>query len=68
MKYYYVNMNEQFNGDHEVHTSDFRCLPKPENRISLGYFSNCRGAVTEAKKYYRQCNGCYYSSRECHVS
>lgn len=68
MKYYYVNKNKQINGDHEVHTSDCIYLPREENRIYLGYFSNCRNAVAEAKKYYRQCNGCYYCSRECHTA
>lgn len=67
MKNYYVNRNEQVNGDHEVHTSDCNYLPKPENRIYLGSFSNCRDAVIEAKKHYRQSNGCYYCSRECHT-
>ena len=67
MKSYYVNRIEQVNGDHEVHTSDCIYLPKPENRHYLGVFSNCRDAVVEAKKYYRQSNGCYYCSRECHT-
>jgi len=68
MKKYYVNTNSQSNGDHEVHTSDCSYLPRAENRKDLGCFSNCRGAVTEAKKYYRKSNGCYYCSRECHTS
>lgn len=54
MKRYYVNKNGQVNGDQEVHTSDCIYLPKIENRIYLGCFSNCRDALTEAKKYYKQ--------------
>jgi hypothetical protein len=66
--YYYVNKNAQTNGDHEVHKLDCSFLPDSENRILLGDFSNCRDAVTSAKRYYTQCNGCYYCSRECHTS
>ena len=50
MKAYYVNKNSQAKGDHEVHTSDCYYLPKVENKMYLGYFSNCRDAVWEAKK------------------
>ena len=68
MNRYYVNMNEQDNGDHEVHTSNCSYLPEPLNRKDLGLFSNCRDAVQEAKKYYTQSNGCYYCSLACHTS
>ncbi|KMY68665.1 hypothetical protein AAU61_03320 [Desulfocarbo indianensis] len=68
MALYFVNKNAQANGDHEVHTSDCQYLPKSENRIKLGHFSNCRDAVQEAKKYYNQVDGCYYCSSPCHTS
>lgn len=68
MKKYYVNKNAQSNGDHEVHKSGCSWLPKRENRIYLGEFSSCKGAVREAKKHYSQVNGCYYCSNECHTS
>lgn len=68
MASYYVNKNAQANGDHEVHTSDCDYLPVPANRQYLGVFSNCRDAVAEARKHYRQCNGCYYCSNACHTS
>ncbi len=68
MPRYYVNRNTQSNGDHEVHQTGCSWLPKPENRIFLGVFDNCKGAVREAKKYYSQVNGCYYCSNECHTS
>lgn len=67
MPYYIVNMNPQPNGDHEVHETTCSWLPAPEHQRALGFFSSCRGAVAEAKKYYRQSNGCYYCSRECHT-
>ncbi len=68
MTLYYVNTNAQSNGDHEVHTGDCDYLPKLENRILLGYFTNCEDAVKKAKEYYTQSNGCFYCSNDCHVS
>lgn len=67
MARYYVNTNAQSNGDHEVHKSDCSRLPEPENRLYLGDFSSCGPAVTEAKKTYKQSNGCYYCSNACHT-
>lgn len=67
MKKYYVNKNEQPNGDHEVHSEDCYWLPKVENRIYLGTFSNCKGAVVEARKHYSQVNGCKHCSKPCHT-
>ena len=68
MSRYYVNKNAQTNGDHEVHTTGCAWLPHVDNRIYLGDFVSCRPAVTEARKYYSQSNGCYYCSNACHTS
>ena len=68
MASYYVNKNEQQNGDHEVHTTGCSWLPNAENRIYLGEFGSCSSAVTEARKYYLQVNGCYFCSNDCHTS
>ena len=67
MARYYVNKNQQSNGDHEVHTTGCSWLPDIENRIYLGDLRSCWLAVTEAKKYYSQVNGCYYCSNACHT-
>lgn len=67
MARYYVNMNAQANGDHEVHVSSCSFLPEEKNRIYLGDFDTCSPAVREAKKHYRQSNGCYYCSNACHT-
>ncbi len=64
---YYVNMNAQSNGDHEVHTPGCSFFPESENRKYLGDFNHCRSAIIEAKKSYPQSNGCYYCSNECHT-
>jgi len=68
MAYHYVNKNAQANGDHEVHVSSCSFLPAAENRLYLGDFGSCGPAVTEAKRHYRQSNGCYYCCRPCHTS
>lgn len=67
MARYYVNDNAQSNGDHEVHKGDCSRLPAPQNRTYLGDFSYCSSAVSEAKKYYTQVNGCYYCANACHT-
>ena len=67
MALYYVNQNAQLNGDHEVHKLGCSFMPLERNRIYLGNFDHCRGAVREAKKHYTQVNGCYYCSNECHT-
>ncbi|TDD95183.1 hypothetical protein [Flavobacterium cellulosilyticum] len=65
---YYVNKNAQTNGDREVHTEFCGYIPKVENRKYLGEFSNCKDAVSEAKKTYPQSNGCKTCSNSCHTS
>ena len=66
MANYYVNNNAQANGDHEVHVTG--CNYMPTDKKYLGDFATCHGAVAEAKKTYRQSNGCYWCSRNCHTS
>lgn len=69
MALYYVNKNAQANGDHEVHKSGCSYMPSPENRMFLGDFSSCHGAVREAKKTYpTTADGCYHCSPACHTS
>lgn len=65
---YYVNKNAQANGDHEVHQAGCAWLPAAANRLYLGMFYGCHAAVAEARKYYRQVNGCFHCSTACHTS
>jgi len=71
MKPYYINNNQQSNGDYEVHESSCSYLPSSENRTYLGYFGSCQEAITEAKRLYPSrkynINGCYYCSNACHT-
>lgn len=64
---YYVNKNAQSNGDHEVHTATCTRLPAASNRIDLGDYYGCSGAVQKARQYYPQVNGCYYCANACHT-
>lgn len=68
MASYYVNKKAQATGDHEVHVKSCSFLPDPENRVYLGEFATCRGAMQEARKHYAQADGCYYCCNECHRS
>ena len=68
MKRYYVNKNSQLNGDHEVHVPGCSWFPDEGNRIYPGEFANCNDAITAAKKYYGQVNGCAYCVPSCHTS
>jgi hypothetical protein len=67
MASYYVNKNAQPNGDPEVHVSGCSFMPDANNRLYLGEHSSCHSAVRKAKENFRQVNGCFYCSRECHT-
>lgn len=66
MKKYRVNKNtESPNHDHEVHEEG--CIWWPtQNYIDLGEHPSCRSAVTAAKVYYSDANGCNTCSPSCH--
>lgn len=64
---YYVNKIAQPTGEHEVHASGCRYLPSVENRILLGYFTNGKEAVKEAKKHYITVDGCFFCCPEAHT-
>ena len=64
--FYYVNMNAQADGTHEVHCRNCLWLPDAENRLYLGSFDNGKEAVKAAKKYYSDVDGCFYCCREAH--
>lgn len=69
MSYFYVNKNAQSNGDHEVHEKDVCPTPADvSNRKDLGWHSDCKDAVVEAKKTYSQSNGCANCCPACHTT
>lgn len=67
MAHYYVNDNQQANGDHEVHREGCSFMPDAGNRTYVGNHSTCGPAVAAAKKIYPQSNGRFYCSRACHT-
>lgn len=64
---FYVNLNAQLNGDHEVHHEYCIYLPTSLNRKLLGDFQTCREATKQAKLEYSLANGCKTCSRDCHT-
>ncbi len=68
MAKYYVNDRAQNNGDHEVHKTGCPFLPLIVSKTYLGDFATCAPAVKEAKKTYKQSDGCATCSAACHTS
>jgi hypothetical protein len=72
MHKFIINNNQQINGDYEVHNETAGCsfLPLPQNRIELGYFLSCHGAVDHAKTKWptNRINGCAFCCPLCHTT
>lgn len=66
MKHYYVNDNAQSTGEHEVHANDCPYFSRMHSKTYLGFFSNCREALAEAKKKYANVDGCATCCPQCH--
>ena len=69
MASYRLNLNQQANGDYEVHEAGCKYYPE-QNYDNLGRFSSCGPAVAEAKRKHpsKKINGCYYCSIPCHTT
>ena len=70
MASYYINNNQQANGDYEVHRQGCRYFPTHDYTY-VGEFYSCNGAVQEAKNRYPnryRINGCYTCCKECHTT
>lgn len=69
MPRYCVNRQAQETGEHEVHNLDAGCqhLPDYSNRLDLGWHTDCHSAVSAAKQYYSNVDGCYYCCNACHT-
>lgn len=65
--HYYVNNTAQINGDHEVHGEGCYWLGLARSVIDLGWHSSCYDAVSKARSFYRQSNGCATCSSACHT-
>lgn len=69
LNHYYYNKNIDRRGNHEVHIETCAYLPDRNNRVYIGYESNCRAAIQRAIRETGQSNfdGCFYCCRECHT-
>ncbi len=65
MELYYVSVNAQKTGEHEVHSWLCSSLPNVNNRILVGSFDGCKDALKAAKKIFPQVDGCARCSPEC---
>lgn len=65
---YFYNKNTDNHGNHEVHTGNCTYCPSAENRVYIGYYNNCREAISAAIKITGLYNfdGCYYCCNPCH--
>lgn len=72
MAKFILNSNQQLNGDYEVHDKTRGCnfMPDEKNQLDLGEHSDCRGAVSLAKRKFSstRINGCYYCCNLCHTT
>lgn len=69
MSTYRLNLNQQANGDYEVHENG--CIYYPtQNYDELGNYSSCDPAVKEAKRKhpYKEINGCKTCAEDCHTT
>ena len=66
---YVLNLNQQVNGDYEVHKQGCSYFPI-SNIDELGRYEYCSSAVIEAKRKhpYKKINGCKHCSKPCHTS
>lgn len=68
MPAYYVNPNEQANGDNEVHADGCAWLALVRQPVPLGNFLSCQEPVRIARQRYARANGCKHCSPQCHTT
>lgn len=64
---FYVNVNAQAGGEHEVHRVDCRHGANEENRLYLGSHSGGVEAVRAAGAHFETVDGCMYCCPEAHT-
>jgi hypothetical protein len=72
---YFMNANQQTNGDYEVHDNLCSYGKQVIDPVELGDYASCQPAVQKAERLYGraarqndgQVNGCYYCCRPCHT-
>lgn len=68
-KRFVLNLNQQLNGDYEVHEEGCYYFPR-SNFDELGKYYGCLSAALEAKLRhpYKRINGCIHCAEPCHTS
>lgn len=61
---YYLNINKNEKGLHELHSENCFFVPIRQRRIDFGWFENSKEALAEARKYYPNISGCYWCCAE----
>ena len=64
---FYVNVNAQPTGKHEVRRANCAWLPDAENRMSPADFYTSQAAVQKARQYYACVDGCEHCCPESHT-
>jgi hypothetical protein len=67
MAHFFVNLNAQPNGDHEVHEKGCFWLGMAAQTRDLGDHATCVTAVATAKEFYTTANGCVHCAPACHT-
>ncbi len=67
MNKYYVKIEEDENGIHEVHREGCSHMPDHWNVQYLGVFDNSLDAVCAAKEIYTNSGSCSYCLRRCYI-
>jgi len=68
MERYYVNRDEQSNGNHEIHIETCSCIESMDNKEDLGTFYSCQSALQEALRRGYDANGCALCCPDCYTS
>ena len=65
MKHYYINLNPQSTGEHEIHADKCVYFKLINSKEYLGYFKDARYAQLTARlKGFTIADGCHYCSNE----
>lgn len=70
MPIYVCNKNADENGRHEVHATTCSYLPQIENRIEIGWKSDCQEAIRQMYEWNPtgfRFDGCFWCCFPCHT-
>ncbi|SFK59058.1 hypothetical protein SAMN04487936_12021 [Halobacillus dabanensis] len=68
MAQYFVNQNQQVEGQHEIHVEGCEFLPFEKNLLELGGHTDCSSAIGVARSTFEEVNGCKHCCPDCHTT